>query len=65
MIELLRRYLRLMRTHDFSYWYSDDHAVFTIENDKRTKIIMLKTVLLLIPKGSRIVARAEKRYGYV
>jgi hypothetical protein len=65
MIELLRRYLRLMRTHDFSYWYSDDHAVFTIENDKRTKIIMLKAVLLLGPKGRRIVAKAERKYGYV
>jgi len=65
MIELLRRYLRLMRTHDFSYWYSDDMAVFLTENDKRITIIMLRASLMLVPRGRRIVKMAERRYGHV
>lgn len=65
MLQVLRRYLRLMRTHDFSYNYSDDMDFYFAENDKRVNLIMLKSVLLLVPKGRRFVAKAERRYGHV
>jgi hypothetical protein len=65
MLQLLRRYLRLMRTHDFSYHYSDDYDFWKRENEKRIKLVMLKITLLLTRKGRKIVTLAEKRYGYV
>jgi hypothetical protein len=65
MLQLLRRYLRLMRTHDFSYHYSDDISVWLDENQIRIEIIMLKGALLLSLRGRWFVAKAEKRYGHV
>jgi hypothetical protein len=65
MLQLLRRYLRLMRTHDFSYNYSDDIDFYFNENDKRVNLIMLKSALVLTLRGRWFVARAEQRYGQV
>lgn len=65
MIEMLRKFLRLMRTHDFSYSYSDDFQLWQRENMKRINLIMLKGVLLLTPRGRYFVKKAEKKYGYV
>lgn len=65
MLSMLRMYLRLMRTHDFSYNYSDDAGVYLRENKKRVNLIMLKSALLLTPRGRQFIVRAEKRYGYV
>jgi hypothetical protein len=65
MLQLLRRYLRLMRTHDFSYHYSDDMDFWLDENQKRIKIIMLKITLMLTRKGRKIVTLAERKWGYV
>lgn len=65
MLQLLRRYLRLMRSHDFSYNYTDDMNVYLDENDKRVNLIMLKSVLVLTPRGRWFVTKAEKRWGHV
>jgi hypothetical protein len=65
MLQLLRRYLRLMRTHDFFYSYSDDYGLWKRENDKRIRILMLKSALLLTSRGQWFVMKAEKKYGYV
>lgn len=65
MLQILRMYLRLMRTHDFSYNYSDDNDVYLRENEKRVHLIMLRKSLTLTPKGRWFVAKAEKRYGRV
>jgi hypothetical protein len=65
MLELLRRYLRLMRTHDFSYCYTDDVQVWRKENQKRIDILTLKGILLLTSQGRWFITRAEKRWGHV
>jgi hypothetical protein len=65
MLKLLRRYLRLMRTHDFSYSYTDDFALWQKENMVRINLIALKATLSLVPRGQWFVKRAEKKYGYV
>jgi hypothetical protein len=65
MLQLLRRYLRLMRTHDFSYSYTDDYSLWKRENDKRIRIMMLKGALLLTSRGRWFITRAERRYGHV
>jgi hypothetical protein len=65
MLQLLRRYLRLMRTHDFSYNYSDDWNFYYSENLKRIAIIGLRMNLVLTPRGRWFVTKAEKRYGHV
>lgn len=65
MLQLLRRYLRLMRTHDFSYHYCDDAHFWSGENQKRINIIMLKSVLLLTSRGRWFIEKAEARYGHV
>lgn len=65
MLELLRKYLGLMKTHNFSYHYVDDFQEWKQEDEKRIKIMMLKTVLLLTPRGRFFIARAEKKYGQV
>jgi uncharacterized protein with PIN domain len=65
MLQLLRRYLRLMRTHDFSYNYTDDMDIYLSENDKRINLIMLKSALVLTSRGRWFVARAEQKYGQV
>ena len=65
MIELLRRYTRLMKTHDFSYQYSDDRDYYWRENLERLHVMKMKSILSLTPRGRRVVAMAEKRYGYV
>jgi hypothetical protein len=65
MPELLRRYLRLMRSHDFSYQYSDDYDFYLNENAKRIQLLLLKECLVLTPKGRWFVTKAEKRYGHV
>lgn len=65
MLQLLKRYLRLMRTHDFSYHYADDMSFWLDENQIRIEIIMLKGSLLLTSRGRWFITRAEKRYGRV
>ena len=65
MLQLLRRYLRLMRTHDFSYHYSDDYNFWQRENETRIKLLMLKITLVLTKKGRKIVTLAERKWGYV
>ena len=65
MIELLRRYVRLMRTHDFSYQWSSDNNYWNKENCKRIKILMLKMALMSSPQGRLLIALAERRYGHV
>jgi hypothetical protein len=65
MIELLRRYLRLMKTHDFSYHYCDDFQFWFSENEKRIEILMLRGALLLTLRGRWFITKAEARYGHV
>jgi hypothetical protein len=65
MLQLLRRYLRLMRTHDFSYNYTDDMDVFFRENQKRIDILWLKKTLILTSGGRKFITLAERRYGHV
>jgi hypothetical protein len=65
MLELLKRYLRLMRTHNFSYHYVDNFREWQRENEKRIRIIMFKGALLLTERGQWFVKKAEKKYGYV
>lgn len=65
MKELTRRYLRLMRIHDFSYSYTDDFQLWQRENTIRINLIVLKGVLVLTPRGRWFVKKAEKKYGYV
>jgi hypothetical protein len=65
MPNLLRRYLRLMRTHDFSYHYADDADFWLRENKKRIALIMLRSALILTQRGRWFVAKAERRYGHV
>lgn len=65
MLQLLRRYLRLMRIHDFSYHYSGDISVWLDENQIRIKLITLRRTLVLTSRGRWFVAKAEGRYGYV
>jgi hypothetical protein len=65
MLQLLRQYLRLMRTHDFSYHYSDDYELWRRENDKRVKLLMFRSTLLLTQQGRWFVTKAERRYGHV
>jgi uncharacterized protein with PIN domain len=65
MLQLLRRYLRLMRTHDFSYSYSDDFQFWFSENEKRIEILMLRSALLLTSRSRWFITRAERRYGHV
>ena len=62
---MLRQYVRLMRTHDFSYQYSDSPQIWQKENQKRITIMMLKTALLLLPLGRKVVIRTESKYGEV
>jgi hypothetical protein len=65
MLELLKKYLRLMKTHDFSYCYTDNSRIWRKENQKRIDILMTKGCLLLTSRGRRFVEKAEKRYGGV
>lgn len=65
MLELLRKYLRLMKTHDFSYHFIDDFNEWQKEDKKRIELIVLKGVLIITSKGRWFVKRAEKKYGYV
>jgi hypothetical protein len=65
MLELVKIYLRLMRTHDFSYCYIDDVYEWRKENEKRIRILMFKGCLLLTSRGRWFIEKAEKRYGYV
>lgn len=65
MLELIRKYLRLMKSHDFSYHYSDDFEFWQRENMKRINLLLLKGCLLLTPKGRFFITRAEKKYGHV
>ena len=64
-VEFLRKYVRLMRTHDFSYQYSDDINLWNRENNKRIKILALRMTLISRPWGRRVVTLAERRYGHV
>lgn len=65
MLQLLRRYLRLMRIHDFNYNYSDDFSFWLEENQRRIDILMLRIALISSSKGRWFVTRAERRYGHV
>lgn len=65
MLELLRQYLKLMRTHNFSYHYVDDFREWKRENEKRIKIMMFKGALLLTQRGRWFIKKAEKKYGQV
>ena len=65
IIETLRRYVYLMRTHDFAYNYSDDYSHYRKENLKRICILEMKATLRLTLYGRYIMEMAERKYGYV